>query len=69
LCIISWLAWFFVACVVSKKFIKFLRKSLKEFDLNLKRNVVLKRSLKKKRKKKRNCALLTFRPSQACRPS
>jgi hypothetical protein len=31
-----------VACVVSKKFIKFLRKSLKEFDLNLKRKVVLK---------------------------
>jgi hypothetical protein len=28
-----------------------LRKSLKEFDLNLKRKVVLKRSLKKKRKK------------------
>jgi hypothetical protein len=37
LCIISWLAWFLVACVVSKNFIKFLRKSLKEFDLNLKR--------------------------------
>jgi hypothetical protein len=52
LCIISWLAWFLVACVVSKKFIKFLRKSLKEFDLNLKRKVVLKRSLKKKEKKK-----------------
>jgi hypothetical protein len=28
-----------------------LRKSLKEFDLNLKRKMVLKRSLKKKRKK------------------
>jgi hypothetical protein len=42
LCIISWLAWFLVACVVSKKFIKFLRKSLKEFDFNLKRKVVLK---------------------------
>jgi hypothetical protein len=38
--------------VVSKKFIKFLRKSLKEFDLNLKRKVVLKRSLKKKKKEK-----------------
>jgi hypothetical protein len=31
-----------MACVVAKKFIKFLRKSLKEFDLNLKRKVVLK---------------------------
>jgi hypothetical protein len=31
-----------VACVVSKKFIKFLRKSLKEFDFILKRNVILK---------------------------
>jgi hypothetical protein len=28
-----------------------LRKSLKEFDLNLKRKVVLKRSLKKEKKK------------------
>jgi hypothetical protein len=68
LCIISWLAWSLVACVVSKKFIKFLRKSLKEFDLNLKRKVVLKRSLKKKRKKTKPY-LLTFRPSQACWPS
>jgi hypothetical protein len=42
-----------VACVVSKKFIKFLTKSLKEFDLNLKRKMVLKRSLKKKRKKRK----------------
>jgi hypothetical protein len=53
LCIISWLAWFLVACVVSKKFIKFLRKILKEFDLNLKRKMVLKRSLKKKIKKRK----------------
>jgi hypothetical protein len=51
LCIISWLAWFLVAYVASKKFINFLRKSLKEFGLNLKRKVVLKRSLKKKKKK------------------
>jgi hypothetical protein len=67
LCIISWLAWFLVACVVSKKFIKFLRKSLKEFDLNMKRKVVLKRSLKKKKNTKPY--LLTFRHSQACWPS
>jgi hypothetical protein len=53
LCIISWLAWFLVACEVSKKFIKFLRKSSKEFDLNLKRKMVLKRSLKMKRKKRK----------------
>jgi hypothetical protein len=50
-------------------FIKFLRKCLKEFDLNLKkRKVVLKRSLKKKKEKKENHTLLTFRPIQACRP-
>jgi hypothetical protein len=60
LCIISWLAWFLIACVVSKKFIKFLRKSLKEFDLNLKRKMVLKRSLKKKRKKKEKPCRLPF---------
>jgi hypothetical protein len=50
-----------VACVVSKKFIKFLRKSLKEFDLNLKRKVVLKRSLKKN--KKQNLTSLPFGPN------
>jgi hypothetical protein len=38
--------------VASKKFIKFLRKSLKEFGLNLKRKVCFKKSMKKKRKKK-----------------
>jgi hypothetical protein len=46
--------------VVSKKFIKLLRKSLKEFDLNLKRKMVLKRSLKKKRKKKEKPCRLPF---------
>jgi hypothetical protein len=35
MCIISWLAWFLVACEVSKKSIKFLGKSLKKFELNL----------------------------------
>jgi hypothetical protein len=55
LCIISWLAWFLVACEVSKKFIKFLRKSSKEFDL--KRKMVLKISLKKKRKEKKRKTL------------
>jgi hypothetical protein len=63
LCIISWLAWFLVACEVSKKFIKFLRKSSKVFDLNLKRKMVLKRSLKKKRKKKKNHAGSPFSPN------
>jgi hypothetical protein len=43
-----------VACVASKKFIKFLRKSLKEFGLNLKRKVCFKKSLKKKRKKNKS---------------
>jgi hypothetical protein len=38
--------------VASKKFIKFLRKSLKGFGLNLKRKVCFKKSLKKKRKKR-----------------
>jgi hypothetical protein len=54
--------------VASKKFIKFLKKSLKEFGLNLKRKVCFKKSLKKKRKKEK-AYLLTFRPSQACRPT
>jgi hypothetical protein len=65
LCIISWLAWFLVACVVSKKFIKFLRKSLKEFE----KKSCFKRSLKKKKRKKRKQTLLPFRPSPACRPT
>jgi hypothetical protein len=58
-----------VACVVSKKFIKFLRKSLKEFDLNLKRKVVLKRSLKKKRKKTQNLTSLPFGPARPAGPA
>jgi hypothetical protein len=45
-----------------------LRKSLKEFGLNLKRKVCFKKSLKKKRKKIKDY-LPTFRPSQACRPT
>jgi hypothetical protein len=61
LCIISWLAWFLVACVVSKKFIKFLRKSLKEFDLNLKKKSCFKRSLKKRKKESK--PFLPFGPS------
>jgi hypothetical protein len=68
LCIISWLAWFLVACVASKKFIKFLRKSLKEFGLNLKK----KKSCFEKefeKEKKEKTYLPTFRPSQACRPT
>jgi hypothetical protein len=36
---------------------------LKEFDLNLKRKMVLKRSLKKKRKKKKNLAGSPFSPN------
>jgi hypothetical protein len=51
-----------VACVTSKKFIKFLRKSLKEFGLNLKRKVCFKKSLKKKRKK-RKLTSLPFGPA------
>jgi hypothetical protein len=62
LCIISWLAWFLVACVVSKKFIKFLRKSLKKFNLNLKTKMVLKRSLEKKKKRKTLPAPLSAQP-------
>jgi hypothetical protein len=68
LCIIRWLAWFLVACVASKKFIKFLRKSLKEFGLNLKK----KKSCFEKefeKEKKEKTYLPTFRPSQACRPT
>jgi hypothetical protein len=49
--------------VTSKKFIKFLRKSLKEFGLNLKRKVCFKKSLKKKRKKKRKLTSLPFGPA------
>jgi hypothetical protein len=52
--------------VVSKKFIKFLRKNLKEFDLNLKRKVVLKRSLKKK--KRENLTLSPFGPARPAGP-
>jgi hypothetical protein len=51
-----------VACVVSKKFIKFLRKSLKKFDLNLKRKWFEK-------EKKENHSLLTFRPKRPAGPS
>jgi hypothetical protein len=69
LCIISWLAWFLVAYVVSTKFIQFLRKSLKEFDLNLKKKSGFKKKFEKEKKNKKNLALLPFRPSQACRPS
>jgi hypothetical protein len=65
LCIISWLAWFLVACVVSKKFIKFLRKSLKKFDLNLKRKNGLKMKFEKKRKHRR----LPFQPRRPSSPS
>jgi hypothetical protein len=36
---------------------------LKDFDLNLKRKMVLKRSLKKKRKKKKNLAGSPFSPN------
>jgi hypothetical protein len=42
---------FLVACLASKKFLNFLRKSLKEFGLNLKKKSCFKRSLRKKRKK------------------
>jgi hypothetical protein len=62
LCIISWLAWFSVACVVSKKFMKFLRKSLKKFDLNLKRNGLKLKFEKEKKKKKENLAGSPFSP-------
>jgi hypothetical protein len=58
----------FGCCVTSKKFIKFLRKSLKEFGLNLKRKVCFKKSLKKKRKKRES--LPPFPSTQpACRPT
>jgi hypothetical protein len=55
-----------VACVVSKKFIKFLRKSLKEFDLNLKRKVVLKEVCKKRKKEK--AYLSPFGPARPAGP-
>jgi hypothetical protein len=65
LCIISWLAWFLVACVVSKKFIKFLRKSLKKFDLKLKRNgLKMKFEKEKKKKKKTSPAPLSAQTAQ-----
>jgi hypothetical protein len=53
--------------VASKKFIKFLRKSLKGFGLNLKRKVCFKKSFKKKRKKE--TYLLNFRPSWPAGPT
>jgi hypothetical protein len=67
LCIISWLAWILVACVVSKKFIKFLRKSLKRFDLNLKRKNGLK--MKFEKEKKRKLRRLPFQPRRPSGPS
>jgi hypothetical protein len=60
-------AWFLVACVTSKKFIKLLRKSLKEFGLNLNRKVCFKKSLKKKRKKEK-AYLPSLRPSRPAGP-
>jgi hypothetical protein len=65
LCIISWLAWFLVAYVVSTKFIKFLRKSLKEFELNLKK----KSGLKKKKKKRKTIPCSPFGPARPAGPS
>jgi hypothetical protein len=52
--------------VTSKKFIKFLRKSMKEFGLNLKRKVCFKKSLKKKKKEK--AYLPSLRPSLPAGP-
>jgi hypothetical protein len=67
--IISWHAWFLVACVVSKKFIKFLRKTLKKFDLNLKRKMVLKKKFEKGKEKKEEETLPPYLSAQtACRP-
>jgi hypothetical protein len=52
--------------VVSKKFIKFFRKSLKKFGLNLKRKVVLKGVWKRKEKKKANPSHLSAQPGCRC---
>jgi hypothetical protein len=67
LCIISWLAWFLVACVVSKNFIKFLRKSLKRFDLNLKKKNGLKKKFEKEKKQNLTCS--PFGPARPAGPS
>jgi hypothetical protein len=54
--------------VTSKKFIKFLRKSLKEFGLNLKRKVCFKKEFEKEKEKKKKVYLLTFWPSRPAGP-
>jgi hypothetical protein len=52
-----------VAYVVSTKFIKLLRKSLKEFDLNLKKKSGLKKKFEKEKKGKPCPAPLSAQPS------
>jgi hypothetical protein len=69
LCIISWLAWFLVAYVVSTKFIKFLRKSLKEFDLNLKKKSGLKKKFEKEKKKRKTMPCSPFGPARPAGPA
>jgi hypothetical protein len=55
--------------VTSKKFIKFLRKSLKEFGLNLKRKVCFKKRVRKRKEKKRKLTSLPFGPAGPPKPS